>query len=249
MDFKNDNLIQNSPLPIYFQLAKIIESKIEVGELKEGDRLESEEILAKKFKVGRPTVRQALDYLKSQGLIVKRKGSGSYVSTPKKKEISILELMGITEAFKKEKIQIEKKIIDDLKIIKVLDPLNPFNGKNVYFFSRLDLIEHQPLIFEKFYLEPSLFKGIKNYNFEEVQLSDLSSNVFSFQISQLKQIFKAIFGDNYLKKIFKKTKKFPLLFVKREIQFENKAGVFVEMYIDTEKFDFSQHLFPEVKKI
>ncbi|RJF92792.1 FadR/GntR family transcriptional regulator [Noviherbaspirillum saxi] len=52
------------------------------GELKEGERLPSEESLSEKFKVSRPTVREALARLRAGGLILSRQGSGSYVGRP-----------------------------------------------------------------------------------------------------------------------------------------------------------------------
>ncbi|WP_151639459.1 FadR/GntR family transcriptional regulator [Noviherbaspirillum aerium] len=52
------------------------------GELKEGERLPSEEALSEKYKVSRPTVREALARLRVGGLIVSRQGSGSYVGRP-----------------------------------------------------------------------------------------------------------------------------------------------------------------------
>ena len=47
---------------------------------KAGQRLESERLLAEKFKVSRPTVRNALDQLQAEGLIEKIHGKGSYVT-------------------------------------------------------------------------------------------------------------------------------------------------------------------------
>lgn len=52
------------------------------GELKEGDRLPSEEALSEQYNVSRPTVREALARLRAGGLIVSRQGSGSYVGRP-----------------------------------------------------------------------------------------------------------------------------------------------------------------------
>ncbi len=52
---------------------------IESGEFHEGSRLPAESILADRFGVSRPVIREALSRLRSMGAIVSRKGAGSYV--------------------------------------------------------------------------------------------------------------------------------------------------------------------------
>jgi GntR family transcriptional regulator, transcriptional repressor for pyruvate dehydrogenase complex len=56
----------------------ILNSIIE-GEFKEGDRLMTEHALAERFATSRPTVREALARLRSDGIIVTRRGSGTTV--------------------------------------------------------------------------------------------------------------------------------------------------------------------------
>ena len=57
-----------------------IRDMIEQGKLKAGDRLPTERELAEAFKVSRPSVREALRALESQGFLVSRQGDGTYVS-------------------------------------------------------------------------------------------------------------------------------------------------------------------------
>lgn len=54
--------------------------------LAEGSKLPSEERLAKRFSVSRPVVREALLRLRSDGIIISRRGSGSYIQRRPKKE-------------------------------------------------------------------------------------------------------------------------------------------------------------------
>lgn len=58
-----------------------LERLIRNGELRAGQKLASEEELSNRFEVSRPVVRAALKQLREQGLVVSRKGSGSFVST------------------------------------------------------------------------------------------------------------------------------------------------------------------------
>ncbi len=52
------------------------------GEFDEAGRLPSELVLANRFGVSRPVVREALSHLRSMGVIESRKGSGSYIRRP-----------------------------------------------------------------------------------------------------------------------------------------------------------------------
>jgi GntR family transcriptional repressor for pyruvate dehydrogenase complex len=52
------------------------------GEFDDAGRLPSEVVLANRFGVSRPVVREALSHLRSMGFIVSRKGSGSYIKKP-----------------------------------------------------------------------------------------------------------------------------------------------------------------------
>jgi DNA-binding LacI/PurR family transcriptional regulator len=61
------------------QLRRIIRSKIEIGELKHGQKIPSERELCVEYGISRTTVRNALLSLVNEGLIVRYSGSGSFV--------------------------------------------------------------------------------------------------------------------------------------------------------------------------
>lgn len=55
---------------------------IREGVLEPGDRLPTEQQLAREFGVGRTSVREGLQKLKAHGLVESRKGAGAFVTTP-----------------------------------------------------------------------------------------------------------------------------------------------------------------------
>lgn len=68
------------------------------GELKEGDRLPSEEALSERYNVSRPTVREALARLRAGGIIVSRQGAGSYVGRqPNQPILKFAELGSVSD--------------------------------------------------------------------------------------------------------------------------------------------------------
>jgi DNA-binding GntR family transcriptional regulator len=70
---------RSSPIPLYYQLAQQLEQAITDGRLSAGDRLENELDLAERFGLSRPTVRQAIQELVRQGLLVRKRGVGTQV--------------------------------------------------------------------------------------------------------------------------------------------------------------------------
>jgi GntR family transcriptional regulator len=66
-------------------------SQIESGALQPNERLDSEPALAAHYGVSRMTVRQALDQLAADHIVVRRRGSGTYVSAaPRSRRLSRL---------------------------------------------------------------------------------------------------------------------------------------------------------------
>ncbi|MGG1613279.1 FadR/GntR family transcriptional regulator [Paenibacillus phoenicis] len=56
-----------------------LERIIETGKVKPGEKLETIENMAKRYRVGRSTVREAISHLKARGLLETRQGGGTYV--------------------------------------------------------------------------------------------------------------------------------------------------------------------------
>jgi GntR family transcriptional regulator len=76
-------LDRNSFVPLYYQLQEALKQQIESGVWKAGDALPSEPDLARRFRVSRVVVRQALAILEDDRQIVRIRGRGTFVAQPK----------------------------------------------------------------------------------------------------------------------------------------------------------------------
>ncbi|MCB1444438.1 MAG: GntR family transcriptional regulator [Rhizobiaceae bacterium] len=84
--------------PLYVKLQQALEDAIHSGRLKGGDALPPERDLAEYANISRVTVRKAVDELVRQGKLVRRHGSGTFVSRPMEKvEQSLSRLTSFTE--------------------------------------------------------------------------------------------------------------------------------------------------------
>lgn len=70
-------------LPLHKQTVRLIEDAIAGGTLAPGERLPSERNLARLLGVNRSTVILALDELADRGILLRKRGSGTYVTTEK----------------------------------------------------------------------------------------------------------------------------------------------------------------------
>ncbi|NLZ71944.1 MAG: GntR family transcriptional regulator [Clostridiaceae bacterium] len=73
-------LDKHSSIPLYAQLREVLVEDIQDGVYKPGDRIPSELDLCKEHDLSRPTVRQAISDLVSDGILNIEKGKGTYVA-------------------------------------------------------------------------------------------------------------------------------------------------------------------------
>jgi len=81
------NLKDTSPL--HFQIRRDLQEKINTGELRPGDQIASNSVLAQKYKVSLITVKKAVAGLIDAGLLFSRVGKGTYVADNLQRTIPI----------------------------------------------------------------------------------------------------------------------------------------------------------------
>lgn len=71
---------RDSPIPIYYQIALDLRQRITSGEWRAGNKLPPEPELAGRYGVSRMTLRQGMAELVEDGLLVRRRGDGTFVN-------------------------------------------------------------------------------------------------------------------------------------------------------------------------
>lgn len=74
-----DGLSSDAPTPLYFQLFSLLKGMILDGTLPYGERIPTEEQLAKAFNVSRITAKRSMDELAKENLVERRRGKGSHI--------------------------------------------------------------------------------------------------------------------------------------------------------------------------
>lgn len=140
-------LARRSAVPLYYQLKDILRSQIRSGELQAGAMLPSEHELAEKYEISRQVARRALAELALQGLVVSRRGIGSFVNEPRlTKQMAILG--SFTQSLKA--VAANSAVIAIQKAVQVgsqltLDALELPEGSEIVHIQRLGLVDGEPV--------------------------------------------------------------------------------------------------------
>ena len=127
---------KNSPIPVYYQLKNDLIKKIAKGVWKPGECISSERELCEIYEVSRMTIRQAIGELVQEGILLRKKGKGTFVCEQK---VNQKDMMSFTEMINQSGRKLDTKVIefevidtpDDMQDIFILDKLYKITRKRI----------------------------------------------------------------------------------------------------------------------
>lgn len=158
---------RNSPIPLYFQLKRILLEKIDNSELNPGDMLPTEQQIQEEHDVSRTTVRQALSDLVDDGKITRHRGRGTFVAKPKVRHMpdqypDLADHMieqGLTPGWR----LLHADWVDPTE--EITKTLQVGSGKQVFQLERLRLENNDPIGYQIAYLAPQFAAAIDDNTF------------------------------------------------------------------------------------
>src|ERR1700738_3965484 len=146
--------------PAYQRIRSIIWKRIEAGQLKPGDVVDSERELAKIHRVSLMTARHALAGLEREGMVVRRRGAGTFIAPPK---IHFNKLMSYTEQMAGRSLSVSSKLLS----LGVIDTEQEIAARlalpatsPLIKVERLRLGANEPFAIETCYLSAADFAGL-----------------------------------------------------------------------------------------
>ena len=144
----------SSPIPLYFQLQEILRRKILDGEYNPGDLIPSEKELEKQYSISRITVRNAINGLVIDDLLIKKQGRGTIVAYPRMVEEGSSTLQSFTEKMEQQGLKISTKVLEVAKIPateRLTEHLNIGEGEKIIYSKRLRKVDGEPIaLFENY---------------------------------------------------------------------------------------------------
>jgi GntR family transcriptional regulator len=143
---------KQSPVPVYYQLKKLILAKIAAGEFGPNQPIPSERELCDTLKISRMTVRQALNQLANEGVLYREKGRGTFVS---KSKIEQRNIMSFSDMVIQKGMRPAAKILYFQKTPPTPDfpeLAEPLNSELFYHIRRLRLADTTPIGIEEVFI-------------------------------------------------------------------------------------------------
>lgn len=220
----------------YEKIAFDIKEDILSEKYKPNEQLPFEKELCEKYNVSKMTVKKALDLLVNDGLIIKRRGSGTFVKDITEKEIQRIiekkQFSGLTTTSIGHKVTskvLEFKIINVTK--EIADILKIEEDEFIYFVHRVRYVDDKAVVIEKTYIPLNLIPGMK--------LADVKKSIYgyikdklSLNIQSAHSTVRAMKSDELDRKYLNLEKDEPILEVERVAYLDN-GKVF--------EYSFSRH--------
>lgn len=122
MTVQNGVIDRSSPVPVYYQIAMDLKSRIARQEWEMEQRLPTEVELAAQYSVSRITLRQAMAELEKDGIVVKQRGRGTFIhSNPAPFVPKLNYLLVSDEHASQENRSVTAKILE-LRVVTDLFP-------------------------------------------------------------------------------------------------------------------------------
>jgi GntR family transcriptional regulator len=148
----------NSPTPLHAQVEVMLRKLIEKPEYQDGAYLPKEVDLAKKLGISRNTVRQAINKLVFEGLLIRKKGQGTTVvpnipsTTPANGRLTAHKIIDDEETMEILHTHILRENANDLIARFMQIP----EGTPVLKINRLEGRDDEPIVYSESYLHPRL---------------------------------------------------------------------------------------------
>lgn len=188
-------ITKDIPIPLYYQLKEQLLRRIENGALQVGDLIPSEAEFCETLQISRPTVRQALNELVTEGHLDRQKGRGTFVTRPKVDGRFFQKL----ESFDKEMTQ--KGLTPSTEVLQfqtlqgsepVCRKLGLSIGSKVLYLQRLRFTDGEPLVFLDTYLPYELFPALLEEDFARHSLYAVLESRYGACVTRVSREMEAV---------------------------------------------------------
>jgi GntR family transcriptional regulator len=214
---KDESIDKRSPVPMYYQIMRQLLEKIQGGEFAVDSTLPPERELAETYKVSRMTVRQAIIELVNEGILVRRKGIGTFVAPPKLEQ-ALSRLTSFTEDMAQRGMKAGAKVISFDEIVPeptIRKTLALETGDKAYESVRLRLADDVPMALETTTLPVSLCPGLARQDLENQSLYRLLAERWGVRLDYATQSIEPVCASPHEASLLHVAQGMPLLLMHR----------------------------------
>lgn len=215
-------------MPAYRQIQASIVKRIESGQLKPGDAVDSERELAKIHQVSLMTARHALTALEREGMVHRRRGAGTFVAPPK---IHFNKLTSFTEQMAGRSLAAFSKVLSFGTVDneqEVSAKLGLAAHARLLKIERLRLAADEPFAVETCYLPAEEFHGLNRNLVARGSLFSILESTYGIQIAYADEEMDATAAAPATANLLKVSRDEPLLRIRQVIySTKGKAALYV----------------------
>lgn len=231
-----------SPIPLYHQLAEELSGQVRAGTYAPGDKIPSEHELAARYRIGRPTVRQATDSLIRHGMLVRRRGSGTFVRNVPV-QVDLFSLAGTLVSFDARGITLAVQLVGRPSVVAVHEEDHPWHGRAATRIVRVSSVGKEPVLLESIDFDTQHFPGLARRPLRGRSLSEVVDSAYRMRAIAADQSFRVAYLPRASAALLGVGPRQPILQVDRTLHFPRAEGaVFARMYCRPGRFVFSQRI-------
>ena len=203
----------------YEEIAEDIRNGILSGKYNPNEQLPLEKEMCEYYGVSRITIKKAVDELVIQGLVIKRRGSGTFVKAVGGSDVQELSMARQFEGF--SETNKDKKVSSKIVKFEVIHPTEEIATKLkitcddfVYYTVRTRYADDVPYVMDYVYMPIGLIPGIKN----DVLLNSIYGyieNELKLKIKSAHRIIRAILPNESEQEWLRIESNFPILEVEQ----------------------------------
>jgi GntR family transcriptional regulator len=196
---ENISLDQNSSVPFFIQIAETMKRRIQSGLYNPGKQLFTGQELEKEFQTSNITIRKAMEKLKNDGFVERRRGLGTTVS-----KIEPVPLgFELGSSFKKLKESIEKlntsvKVLEITRTISseyLQTILSMSPEQEIWRMQRIRIYKGLPVSFYTYYVDPAYCADISVENAGKDNILNTMEQAIGIKIHKVSQTLRSVVAD------------------------------------------------------
>ncbi len=195
---QNRVLDKSVPIPLYFQLEKMIVEEIENGSYPVGSMIPTEKELIEMFDISRTTVRQAITDLVRKEYLYRVKSKGTFVSRPKIPQKFIQSILPFNEDVRLAGRTPSTEVLE-LSVVEisqeVAEQVDLPEGTEMIYLYRKRCADKDPIVRVETYLPYDLCKFVLQHDFSFDSLYEILSENENTNITQVKRMCEARAAD------------------------------------------------------
>lgn len=228
--------------PAFDKVYKGLETKILEGELKYGERLQTEKWLCEYYNASRTTVRKAIDALIEKNLLERKPNKGVYVLYTKfdarfQKPTSIFQELTRSGVQTTSKIISYRILWDENKFMEIF---GCSSSDNIIEISRLRYANGDAFSIQTIYILEETFPNFNPWDFVHTSMHDILSTGYNIEIGSTIQEVNVASCNKRQSVLLNIPPKTPLLFTKSTMYAKDKRVIeYQETYVNTNKIPYS----------